>query len=304
MSKILISQRGTFVMFKASAIMGLMIGMAMCVVVPAGSALTIELADGQIATAKDLDGLAQMQKNYEQMRNEGKLTSPTLGELAYYYSEKVPVSTKTMLSTNKREVDTIITDCRNTPGLPSSPKFLYGGLDPYALIARAESDGRTEDFLYANFFPATKSDLGTCANFSTLDIDTGSGTTKYVVLFKSAANKTKFDDELSQGIAPMPAAGFWCLWGLGGSKPHFAVPNNPQFAVYKLDSTTRDTLGLDSTTYIGANYWLRIHGMGSPYVLGRISNFMQKFERGEVIAESIKPNRFKSFIFHDPLDPQ
>jgi hypothetical protein len=291
-------------MIKNTAIMGVMIGVAMCALVSSGRVEAIELAEGQIATAKDLDGLAQMQTKYEQMRNEGKLTSATLGELAYYYSEKVPVSTKTILSSNKREVDTIITDCKGTPKFPSSPKFLYGGLDPYALIARAASDGRTLDFQYANFYPATRSDMGTCANFSTLDIDTGSGTTQYVVLFKSSTNKNKFDYELSQRIAPMPAAGFWCLWGLGGSKPHFAVPNNPQFAVYKLDLTTRDTLGLDSTTYIGANYWLRIHGMGSPYVFGRITTFMQNFETGPITADDINPNRFKSFIFHDPLDPQ
>lgn len=273
-----------------------------------GPVAALELSGNELPTSKDLRGLAVMQAEYEEVRSFGGFTSTALGELAYYYSEQVPVETTTLLSPNKRHVQTTLTDCSGTFEFPESPKFLYGGLDPYSLIARAERDSEKTDLTYANFFPATKRDLGTCENFSVLRIETGLGIfTDYVVLFKSQDNKNKFEDELIEGAAPMPAAGFWCLWGLGGGRPHFAVPNNPQFAVYKLDDKLLQDIAKqgyfpETGTYIGANYWLRIHGMGSPNVLGRISDLLEEFKESDKTVNDFSPYRFKSIIFHDPLE--
>ena len=290
-------------MTKSSIVTKVLIGLVVFTGVSTGLVMAAELSKKELSTPKDLEGLAAMQAIYEDVRNLGGFTSSELGELAYYYSEKVPKWTNSTNAPYLREVHTALTDCKQVPGFPSSPKFLYGGLDPYSLIERKDRDSRTEDLTYSGFFPARSSNLGTCDNFSVVSIRTGHETkTDYVVLFTSLENKNRFDQEIDKGLAPMPAAGFWCLWGLGGGRPHFAVPNNPQFVVYQLDEEMVDEYGLETSVYIGANYWLRINGMGSPNVLRQLSEYLETFYYDSGIADQVHPRRFKSIIFHDPLE--
>jgi hypothetical protein len=268
------------------------------------SATFTVFADQALSAANDVKGLAKVQAKYEQLRNNGAFYSGSKGELAYYYSELVPVDANKTEIHGGSLVETILTDC----GF-AQPKFLFGGLDPIALVSSAESNRASFpdlDFPYANFFAASGRDLGICDNYTSLDIKTGNTLTTYIVLFKSAENKDAFDVALENGNAPLPAIGFWCMWGLGnGASPHWAVPNNPQYAVYQMDSKLRDKLGLESTTYIGANYWPRTHGMGSPKVIPQLDEFFLEVEAGTAFDSGdpadIRVLRQNSVIFHDPI---
>jgi len=268
------------------------------------SATFTVFADQALSAANDVKGLARVQAQYEQLRNLGAFTSNTAGELAYYYSEVIPVDATKVENTDERTVTTTLTDCGLT-----EPRFLFGGLDPIALVDSAESNRERFpdlDFPYANFFAASGSHLGDCEHSTNMDILIGGVATRYVVLFKSTENKTAFDVALSEGDAPLPAVGFWCMWGLGnGASPHWAVPNNPQYAVYQMDGKLRDKLGLESSTYIGANYWPRTHGMGSPKVIPQLSGFFAEVEAGTAFEygdpADIRVLRQNSVIFHDPI---
>jgi len=258
--------------------------------------------------ANDLAGFAEMQKKYEEAVDLGLFTKASGAVDAYYYSERIPVSVSFAGTEGARSVTTVMSDCRSTPGFPKYPKFLYGGLDPYSLVAKAASNRKSYWHIaspYANFFAAGSSDMGVCANFTVLPLTTGPGTTtQYVVVFKTAANKAKFVADRLTGKAPMPAAGFWCMWGVGnGSSPHLASPNNPQFAVYQLDAEQAE--GLDSQVYIGANYWPRTHGMGSPAVLGNLTHWLDEVLEGDALGHDpavMVPLRYKSHIFLHPLE--
>jgi len=280
----------------------LVIGAALC------SATFTVLADGDLSAANDVKGLAKVQAKYEQLRNDGAFFSGSKGELAYYYSELVPVDAEKTEPPVVGE-NVVKTELTNCPDIIGEPKFLFGGLDPIALVASAERNRASFpdlDFPYANFFAASGRDLGVCDNYTSLDIKTGNTVTTYIVLFKSAENKEAFDGAFENGNAPLPAIGFWCMWGLGnGASPHWAVPNNPQYAVYQMDSKLRDKLGLESTTYIGANYWPRTHGMGSPKVIPQLDEFFLEVAAGTAFESGdpadIRVLRQNSVIFHDPI---
>jgi hypothetical protein len=277
-----------------------MVGVAMGAMV----ASTMAFA-GEPTAANDLIRFAEMQKKFEEARDLGLFTKATGEVLAYYHSERVPLLTSTNGSTSgSRVVTTTLTDCAFT-----SPKFLYGGLDPYQLVKKAQ-DNRASfphlDAPYANFFAAGSGDLGVCANSTVVSIQTGPSTsTQYVVLFRSADNKARFEAEHSQGLAPMPAVGFWCMWGLGnGPSPHLASPNNPQFAVYHVKAS-KAKKGLESSVYVGANYWPRTHGMGSPEVLPNLTEWLDEVlhgTAGDHDPKDMNPRRDKSPIFLHPLE--
>jgi hypothetical protein len=283
----------------------------------AGASPVISQEAQEVSAANDTAGFAEAQAYYEYLRDDGLFTSALEGELAYYYSEQVPVSTEKVASKSgdESEVTTFLTDCSKIKGFPSAPKFLYGGLDPIAMVASAERN-RVRfpdlDAPYANFFAASGRSLGVCEHYTVLPIKTGEDTfTQYVVLFQDAVNKDAFESAFAAGNAPMPAVGFWCMWGLGnGSSPHFAVPNNPQYAVYDVSEEAQNGLELDSTIYIGANYWPRTHGMGSPNVIGQLVEFFEEVDAGTAFWDeegqfydpaNIRVLRARSVIFHDPL---
>jgi hypothetical protein len=290
---------------RTTAILRVVAGVAIGAMVVSAMALA-----GEPTAANDLIRFAEMQKKFEEARNLGLFTKATGDVLAYYYSETVPSSTSTNGATGgSRTVTTNLTNCSSALGFPADPKFLYGGLDPYLLVQKA-IDNRASfphlDSPYANFFAAGSTELGVCANFTVLSIQTGpSTTTQYVVLFKTPANKARFEAERSQGLAPMPAVGFWCMWGLGnGPSPHLASPNNPQFAVYDVKAS-KAKKGLESSVYIGANYWPRTHGMGSPAVLPNLIEWLDEVLLGAAGTHDpalMTPLRYKSPILLHPLE--
>jgi len=287
---------------RTTAILRVVVGVGVAIGVLAVSATA---SAGEPTAANDLIRFAVMQKKFEEARDLGLFTKASGATDAYYYSEVVPTTPATTngLKSGLRTVTTNLTNCGFT-----NPKFLFGGLDPYALIARAKSNRANYPHLddpYANFFAAASGDLGVCTYSTTVSIQTGPGTsTQYVVLFKTAANKQQFIQDLAKGAAPMPAVGFWCMWGVGnGSSPHLASPNNPQFAVYEVKASKLE--GLDTSVYIGANYWPRTHGMGSPEVLPNLIEWLDEVLHGSATGHDpavMVPLRYKSPIFLHPLE--
>lgn len=284
-----------------------------------------------LTAANDVTGFAFVQAKYERLRNAGKFTPlgasggpDVAADLAHYYARSVPVGSATTLppppatGSGTITVSVNVTDC----GL-SNPKFLFGGLDPYALTARPLTEKAEHPdlgFPFANFFAAARSDVGSCEQMSEIDLRVGTDpatkapiTSRFVVLFKTAENKARFATELAQRKAPLPAIGFWCMWGVGGypaigpKVAHLAAPNNPQYTVYTIPAKLATALGLQSTVYIGANYWPRTDGMASPDELETMYAFFWAVDDGIVDANTLAAERLRrpySLIFHHPLDPR
>lgn len=121
---------------------------------------------GEPTAANDLIRFGELQKRFEEARNLGLFTKASGEELAYYYSERVP--SKTIAETGldyTRVVKTSLTDCSSSAGFPAgfpvSPKFLYGGLDPYSLVQKAK-DTRVEfpHLVRSRAQPGSRSDAG------------------------------------------------------------------------------------------------------------------------------------------------